>query len=256
MSQRASILGVDVSAVSMDEVLGTVDRLIDGGGRGYICTADVHALMECLSEEKLRRVYEQATIVAPDGMPLVWVLHRDGYLHADRVCGPDLMPALFGHSEQKQYRHFLYGSTESTLLQLQKQLEIKFPKSVIAGSFSPPFRALAPHEDAAIIQLINDAEPDIVWVGLGAPKQDRWMGAHRESLNAPVLIGVGAAFDMIAGTVRRAPRFIRRSGCEWMYRLAQEPRRLWRRYLKSNSQFLIMLAEERMHLTKRSADLR
>jgi N-acetylglucosaminyldiphosphoundecaprenol N-acetyl-beta-D-mannosaminyltransferase len=248
------VLGVPVSVLTLDEAVATIDGWIASGEREYVCTLDVHALMESQSAPDVRNIYRSAAMVAPDGMPLVWLLHRNGYRTADRVCGPDLMPALFRHSQRRGHRHFLYGSTDATLSLLQEKLGRIFPGAKIVGSYSPPYRALTREEEREVDRVVNAADPDIVWVGLGAPKQDRWMAAHRGSLKAPVLIGVGAAFDMLAGKITRAPRFLQRTGCEWMFRLAQEPRRLTRRYLESNSKFAIMLIGEKLHLTKRHAD--
>jgi N-acetylglucosaminyldiphosphoundecaprenol N-acetyl-beta-D-mannosaminyltransferase len=163
------------------------------------------------------------------------------------------MPAVFRHSQERGYRHFLYGSSETTLALLQENLRRNFPRAAIVGRYSPPYRALTCEEEFEVDRMMNSANPDIVWVGLGAPKQDRWMAAHRSSLKAPVLIGVGAAFDMLAGTVNRAPRFLRRTGFEWMFRVLQEPRRLSRRYLQSNYKFAAMLIGEKLRLTKTPA---
>jgi N-acetylglucosaminyldiphosphoundecaprenol N-acetyl-beta-D-mannosaminyltransferase len=251
---RPQVLGVPVSALTMDEALATIDRWIATGERNYICTLDVHALMESQSAPDVRDIYRSAAMVTPDGMPLVWLLRHMGYRSADRICGPDLMPAVFLQSESRGYRHFLYGSTETTLSLLEESLKRTFPGSTIVGRLSPPFRALTPAEEREIDREVNAADADIVWVGLGAPKQDRWMAAHRGTLSAPVLIGVGAAFDMIAGTVARAPRFLQQTGCEWVFRLAQEPGRLWRRYLESNSRFVRMLLEERLRPTRHQGD--
>jgi N-acetylglucosaminyldiphosphoundecaprenol N-acetyl-beta-D-mannosaminyltransferase len=193
-------------------------------------------------------------MVTPDGMPLIWLLRLGGYRAADRICGPDLMPAMFRHSEGRGYRHFLYGSSETTLSLLQERLGRNFPGARIAGCYSPPYRPLTGEEEREVDRAVNATDPDIVWVGLGAPKQDRWMAAHRPSLKAPVLIGVGAAFDMLAGRVARAPRFVQRSGCEWMFRIAQEPRRLSRRYIESNSKFAMMLIGQKLRLTKHQVD--
>lgn len=245
MHLRAEVLGVSVSALTMDEALATIDEWILSGERKYVCTIDVHALVESHSASDVQDIYRSAAIAAPDGMPLVWLLHRSGYDAADRICGPDLMPALFHRSEQRGYRHFLYGSSDATLSLLQQKLTRDFPEAKIVGHHSPPFRPLTSEEELDVDRLVNAANPDIVWVGLGAPKQDRWMAAHRHALNAPVLIGVGGAFEMMAGRVRRAPNLIRRSGCEWMFRMAQEPRRLSTRYLKSNLRFAMLLAGER-----------
>ncbi|MEA2918662.1 MAG: N-acetylglucosaminyldiphosphoundecaprenol N-acetyl-beta-D-mannosaminyltransferase [Bradyrhizobium sp.] len=244
---RANVLGVSVSALTMEEALETIHDWIVRREQNYVCTLDVHALVESRSALDIHEIYQHAGMVAADGMPLVWLLRRRGYPAAERVCGPDLMPALFRASEQLGYRHFLYGSTETTLVRLQAELNRQFPKANIVGSYSPPFRALAPEEERHVDELLNSAAPDIVWVGLGAPKQERWMAARRPSLDAPVLIGVGAAFDMFAGTVKRAPPMLRQTGCEWMFRLSQEPKRLARRYLQSNSKFVMLLIQERLH---------
>jgi N-acetylglucosaminyldiphosphoundecaprenol N-acetyl-beta-D-mannosaminyltransferase len=210
--------------------------------------------MESQSAPDVLNIYRSAAMVTPDGMPLVWLLHRSGYRAAERICGPDLMPAIFRHSQLRGYRHFLYGSSETTLSLLQEKLSRNFPGARIVGRYSPPYRALTRQEEREVDRAVNAADPDIVWVGLGAPKQDRWMAAHRRALNAPVLIGVGAAFDLLAGRVTRAPRFLQRTGCEWMFRIAQEPRRLSRRYLESNSKFALMLIGEKLGLTKHQAD--
>ncbi len=254
LHHRASVLGVPVSALTMKEALGAIDAWIVRRERTYVCTLDVHALVESQSAPDVHRIYQSAGLVAADGMPLVWLLHRKGHPAAERICGPDLMPALFAASEQLGYRHFLYGSTEATLSRLRGELNRRYPRAQIVGSYSPPFRPLSQEEERDVDRLLNEAAPDIVWVGLGAPKQERWMCARRPSLNAPVLIGVGAAFDMMAGTVRRAPRFLHHTGCEWMFRLIQEPKRLAKRYLTSNSRFAFMLIQERLHLMTHQPD--
>jgi N-acetylglucosaminyldiphosphoundecaprenol N-acetyl-beta-D-mannosaminyltransferase len=236
-----------VAALSLDELLQIMDRWIADKERHYVCTLDVHALMESQNASDIRQIYGAASVVTPDGMPLVWLLRRAGHAAAGRTCGPDLMPAMFDHSQRTGTRHFLYGSTAKTLALLAANLHRKYPSAGIVGSHSPPFRDLLPGEDVEIADLINAADADIVWVGLGAPKQDRWMAAYRPRLCAPVLVGVGAAFDMLAGNVRRAPRFIQRSGFEWAFRVLLEPRRLWRRYAESNSRFALMLLQERFH---------
>jgi N-acetylglucosaminyldiphosphoundecaprenol N-acetyl-beta-D-mannosaminyltransferase len=251
---RLQVLGVPVSVLTFDEALATIDGWIARGERKYVCTLDVHALMESQSAPDVRNIYRSAAMVAPDGMPLVWLLRRSGHRTADRICGPDLMPAVFRHSQERGHRHFLFGSSETTLSLMEEKLGLKYPGAKIAGSYSPPYRALTCEEEREVDRLVNAADPDIVRVGLGAPKQDRWMAAHRGALKAPVLIGVGAAFDMLAGKVTRAPRFLQRTGCEWMFRLAQEPRRLSRRYFESNSKFAMKLIGEKLHLTKRHAD--
>ena len=252
--RQLSVFGVPISALTMGELLSMIDGWIVRRERHYLCTLDVHALMESQSAPDVRHIYQSASIVTPDGVPLVWLLRRAGYRQADRICGPDLMPALFERSQHASYRHFLYGASESTLVLLKRNLLARFPAATIVGCYSPPYRALTAQEERDTVSRLNEAAPDIVWVGLGAPKQDRWMGAYRAKLNAPVLIGVGAAFDMMAGTVKRAPRFMQRTGCEWAFRVMQEPGRLWRRYLGCNSRFAIMVVNDQLrHLRDKRA---
>lgn len=245
MHPRPEVLGIPMSALTMDQAVATIDELIRRGEPGYVCTIDVHALVESRSAPDVQDIYRAAVIAAPDGMPLVWLLRQSGHRAAERICGPDLMPTLFRHSQERGYRHFLYGSSSDTLSLLRRRLLLDYPAAKIVGCHAPPFRPLSRQEEEDVDRLVNDAEPDIVWVGLGAPKQDRWMAAHRDTLAAPMLIGVGAAFDMIAGRVKRAPRLLQRTGCEWMFRVIQEPRRLSRRYLGSNFRFALMLAGQR-----------
>lgn len=242
-----SILGVPMKALSLDEVIAAIAYWVANGERTFICTADVHALMASRADPALRQIYDAAAFVTPDGMPLVWYLRRHGFPQAKRVCGPDLMPAVIGAFEKQGFRHFFYGTSEQTLQVLKAALEQRFPLIRIVGTYSPPYRDLTPEEAAAVDRMLNDAAPDIIWVGLGAPKQDRWMADHRAALNAPVLIGVGAAFDMIAGTVRRAPGLLQRTGLEWTFRIAQEPRRLLKRYVVSNSKFALALIAEKLN---------
>lgn len=246
---QGDVLGIPVRALSMAQMLDMIDEWIALGTRQFICTVDVHALMESQADDDIRKIYNSA-VVAADGMPIVWLLRRHGFPTAERVCGPDLLSALFRRSEARGYRHFLYGASPQTLAGLRDRLTRDFPFARIVGTYSPPFRALSGVEDAQVVDTINAARADIVWVGLGAPKQDRWMAAHRAVLQAPVLIGVGAAFDMLAGAVRRAPLILQRSGCEWLFRIVQEPRRLFMRYVKSNSLFALRLIGEMLRGAK------
>jgi len=242
MITREDVLGIKVSAVNMDTAVRTLGEWIDRGDRQYVCVTGVHGVMESQRSAELKSIHNQAGMVTPDGMPLAWLLKRCGHADSDRVCGPELMPAVFIASQARGYRHFLYGAAPETLVLLRKRLLDVAPQAQIVGSFSPPFRALTPAEDESVVEMINGSGADIVWVGLSTPKQEYWMASHRPMLAAPVLIGVGAAFDMHAGLVRRAPVFLRRTGFEWTYRLLKEPRRLWRRYLRHNPQFVALVA--------------
>lgn len=247
---RLDVLGVFVSAVDIPIAIQEIDLWICQGYRSYATLTGVHGVMESVRNEEIRRAHNAAGLVLPDGMPLVWLLRQHGYRFADRVYGPDLMPALFEHSQLTGYRHFLYGATPQALESLAGNLKRKFPAATIAGTHAPPFRPAGTDEDAAVIEAINATGADIVWVGLSTPKQELWMARHRHHLSAPVMIGVGAAFDFLAGLVRQAPRWVQRSGLEWAYRTAMEPRRLAGRYLRNNPAFLVSLAAEKLGIRK------
>jgi N-acetylglucosaminyldiphosphoundecaprenol N-acetyl-beta-D-mannosaminyltransferase len=240
-NDRGDVLGVGVSAITMEDAIATLERWIGEGRREYVCVTGVHGVMESQRSEAIRRIHNGAGMVTPDGMPIVWLLRLAGHKYADRVYGPDLMRLLLRHSETRGYTHYLYGASESTLLRLQSRLATEYVGAQIVGAYSPPFRDVSDAEDKCIVEKINHANPDIVWIGLSTPKQECWMAAHRSLLDARVLIGVGAAFDFLAGTVKQAPRVIQRSGFEWLYRLCLEPRRLWKRYAVNNSRFILLI---------------
>jgi len=238
---RANILGVGVSALNMAMALEIIEGWIERREPHYVCVTGVHGVMESQRDEELRRIHNRAGLVTPDGMPLVWLSRLQGFHHVERVYGPDLMLALCERSVAKGYRHFFYGGAEGVPDQLASVFQKRFPGLQVAGTFSPPFRPLTADEDDRIVQMINAAAPDIVWVGLSTPKQERWMAGHRERLTAPVLIGVGAAFDFLTGRKPQAPRWMQRAGLEWLFRLLTEPRRLWRRYLINNPRFVLLV---------------
>jgi len=232
------VLGVGVDPVNQASAVAVIDRWIATRDRHYVCVSGIHGVMESQRDERLRAIHNRAGLVVPDGMPLVWLSRLHGYDEAARVYGPDLLLACCDRSRQTGYRHYFYGGAPGVPDRLIARLEARFPGLPIAGGFSPPFRAMEPDEDRAVVERINAARPDIVWVGLSTPKQERWMAEHRDELEAPVLVGVGAAFDFHAGLKRQAPRWMQRSGLEWMFRLGTEPRRLWRRYLRNNPVFV------------------
>ena len=248
--ERINVLGVGVSAINMASALGHMERWILARQRQYVCITGVHGVMESQRDAELRRIHNAAGLVTPDGMPMVWLLWAGGYRTAERVYGPDLMLAVLELSVARGYRHFFYGASETTLARLEANLRHRFPGLRIVGSHSPPFRPLTPGEDAAVVEMINAARPDVVWVGLSTPKQERWMAEHRDRLEAPVLVGVGAALDFHAGVLRQAPRFMQRGGIEWLFRLAMEPRRLWRRYLRNNPAFLVCISGQKLGLKR------
>lgn len=241
---RVDVLGVQVSAINMDQALDVMDHWITTGARQYVCVTGVHGVMESRRDDALRQIHNEAGLVTPDGMPLVWWSRAAGWRHVGRVYGPDLLLACCERSVTTGYRHFFYGGGEGVAELLARRLQKRFAGLVVAGTCTPPFRPLTPEEDEDIVRRINDAAPDIVWVGLSTPKQEVWMAEHLGRLNAPVLIGVGAAFDFHAGLKRQAPRWIQHSGLEWLFRLGTEPRRLWKRYLSNNPAFVWLAVQE------------
>jgi N-acetylglucosaminyldiphosphoundecaprenol N-acetyl-beta-D-mannosaminyltransferase len=202
-------------------------------------------VIESQRDPELLAIHNASGLTTPDGMPLVWCARWAGAKHVGRVYGPDLMLALCARAAERGWRSFFYGGAEGVPELLAAQLSERFPGLPVAGSHSPPFRPLTVEEGEAVVDRINAAEPDIVWVGLSTPKQERWMAQYRTMLTAPVLIAVGAAFDIHAGLLPQAPRWMQRSGLEWLYRVFREPKRLWRRYLANNPRFLLAIARRR-----------
>jgi N-acetylglucosaminyldiphosphoundecaprenol N-acetyl-beta-D-mannosaminyltransferase len=248
---RVDVLGVPVSAITMAQAVEAIGRWIANGTPHYVCVTGVHGVMESGRDESLRLIHERAGLVTPDGMPLVWLAHYAGYRHVERVYGPDLMLAVCGASVQGGWRHYFYGGAPGVAERMAERLRTRFPGLTIAGMHSPPFAPMTPAEDAALVRRINDVRPDIVWVGLGTPKQERWMAEHVGRLSAPVLVGVGAAFDFHAGVKRQAPRWMQRSGLEWSFRLMTEPRRLGRRYLVNNPLFIWRITLQLLRTARR-----
>lgn len=249
---RTNILGVGVSAINMDLALDTIRGWIERREQHYVTVTGVHGVMESQRDEKIRTIHNQAGMVTPDGMPLVWLSRLMGQSHVRRVYGPDLMLAVCQDGLSRGYRHYLYGGAEGVPTLLANKLRERFPGIQIVGEFSPPFRALSPEEDEQIVRDINAANPDIVWVGLSTPKQERWMAAHAGRVLAPVMVGVGAAFDFHSGLKKQAPRWVQGSGMEWLFRLVTEPRRLAKRYLINNPTFMALVAQQLLGLRKYS----
>lgn len=249
-----NVLGVRVSAVSLESATELVFSTIAEGKKEYICVRDAHGIIRCQRDEALRAAHNRAFLVTPDGMPLVWALRHAGHKNCSRVYGPDLMLRVLESGLALGARHFLYGATPNTLERLRLRLIERFPGARIVGTYSPPFRQLTTQEETAVVQSVNESAADVVWVGLGSPKQELWMAAMRGRLEASVLIGVGAAFDFHAGGKRQAPKFIQNSGMEWAFRLLCEPRRLWRRYAVVVPSFLLLTLLQRTGLRQFPAD--
>ncbi len=241
-SARTNILGVGVSALDMGQAVAQIARWIEEGAREYVVVACVNDIMHAHRDPALRRMTNAAGMVTPDGMPLVFLSRWLGQAQVDRVYGPDLMLAASAMLAERGCRAYYYGGAEGVAERLAEVMEGRFPGLHTAGTYTPPFRALTPEEDAAIVARINAAQPDVVWVALGCPKQTIWMAEHRALLSAPVLAGVGAAFDFHTGRIPQAPRWMQRRALEWLFRLLTEPRRLWRRYLIHNPLFVWYVA--------------
>lgn len=235
--ERCRILKTDINVTNMEEVLAVLENSLEEMRGDYICVANVHTTVMAFRDEAYRRIQNESRMTLPDGKPLSIVSRRRGYENARRVPGPDLMPQVFALSKEKKYRHFFYGSKEETLDKLKKKIQEKYPWLEIAGMYSPPFRKLTPEEDRKVTTLINETKPDYVWVALGAPKQEIWMAEHKDKVKA-VMIGVGAAFDFEAGTVKRAPKWMQELCLEWLHRIMQDPVRLIPRYVGTNLSFL------------------
>ena len=239
---RANLLGVGISTVNMAEALRLSERLLHQHRKGYVCLTGVHGVMEAQRDATLREILNRSFLCLPDGMPTVWVGRLQGHHTMDRVYGPDFMLQLCKLSARHDYRHFLYGGKRGVAEKLQARLEILVPAINIVGTYTPPFRPLSSHEEEDLIARIDESRPDIVWVGLSTPKQERFMAQYVERLNTTLIVGVGAAFDIHAGLLADAPQWVKNCGLQWFDRLCQEPRRLWRRYLANNPLFLWEIA--------------
>ena len=234
-----SILGMRVDRTSYDDAVERIARWAAGRESRYVCVATVNNVMEARDRPSFLRVMNGADLVTPDGMPLVWGLRSLGARRATRVYGPDLTPRIFERAAADGIPIALYGGTAEVAEALERWATVTYPGIDIVYRFSPPFRTLTASEDADGVGAIEQAKPGIVLVGLGCPKQEEWMAAHRDRIHA-VMVGVGAAFDFLTDRKRQAPRWMQRSGFEWLFRLATEPRRLWRRYLRQNPRFLLL----------------
>lgn len=238
-----SLLGTTINAVSWEQAVARIMRWAQARQPRIVCLCNVHSVITARQNAELRAAVDSADLKTPDGAPLAWLMRKRGYAEQQRISGPDLMWRVLAEAERLQLPVFLLGSTAATLAKLETAIQKAFPQLPLAGLQSPPFRALTVAEDEALIRTVNDSGAQLVMVGLGCPKQEIWMASHRKQLHA-VMLGVGAAFDYHAGTLKRAPAFWQQHGLEWLYRLAMEPSRLLKRYLVSNTLFLLALPSE------------
>ena len=246
---RVNVLGVGVSVLNQDQARQFLFDALRQGRRGYVTVTGVHGVSEAQNDPALREIFNSALLVTPDGMPMVWMGKMQGHQSIRRVYGPDLMLNLCKHSVADGFSHFLYGGVPGVGDELKRQLETRFPGLKIVGTYTPPFRRLNDAELSDLQQRVRQTQPDFFWVGLSTPKQERFMAQHMSILpEAKIFIGVGAAFDLLTGRVRQAPPSMQRVGLEWLFRLAQEPKRLARRYLVNNPLFIVRAAAQLLGL--------
>jgi N-acetylglucosaminyldiphosphoundecaprenol N-acetyl-beta-D-mannosaminyltransferase len=250
MTKRVNVLGVGISVLNLRTALDAIAAAVRTGRKGYLCVTGVHGVMEAQADAAFKTILNGALLCTPDGMPMVWAGRLNGHREMARVYGPDLLLEVCAWSEKNSCRHFFYGGAEGVAELLAQKLKAKFPKLEVAGTFTPPFRALKAAEENQLQEQVRAAKPDILWVGLSTPKQEKFMADFLPKLDVTLMIGVGAAFDFHSGRVKQAPRWMQRSGLEWFYRLGCEPRRLARRYLKNNPWFVLKIAGQLSGLKK------
>ena len=230
-------MGVNIAAINMPWLIDFTKKYIKELSGDYMCVSNVHTTVMSYDDASYCAVQNGGIMAIPDGGPLSSVGRKRGFSGMKRTTGPDYMKEMLKISNKEGYRHFFYGSTEETLKKLQRTLKRSYPNVQVAGMFSPPFRTLSAQEDEEIVHMINESNADFVWIGLGAPKQERWMAEHQGKIKG-FMIGVGAAFDYEAGNIDRAPMWMQKANLEWLYRLLQEPKRLFKRYFYTNTKFI------------------
>ena len=238
MTKRTNVLGVGLSVLDLPGAVAEIAAAVRERRKGYICVTGVHGVMEAQADPQFKRILNGAFLCTPDGMPMVWAGKLDGHKEMNRVYGPDLMLEVCAWSEGSGAKHFFYGGADGVADLLARSLKGKFPGLQVAGTFTPPFRPLTEDETGGLQRMVSESNPDIFWVGLSTPKQEKFMAEFLPKLDATLMVGVGAAFDFHSGRMSQAPRWMQRSGLEWLFRLGSEPRRLWKRYLSNNPRFL------------------
>ena len=241
-SGYANVLGVRISAVNMQLAVRVAERWIARRKPGYVCVTGVHGVMEAQKDPELLAILNHAALNLPDGMPMTWVGRMQGFDEMDRVYGPDFMTAMCNLSAERGYRNFFYGGKPGIAQELAEKLQDKIPGLRVVGSFTPPFRAINLREERELVAQVARLKPHIVWVGLSTPKQERFMAQMVERLHVPLIVGVGAAFDYHTGQLRECSNWVKRAGLQWLHRLIQDPKRLWKRYLRNNPAFLWHIA--------------
>jgi N-acetylglucosaminyldiphosphoundecaprenol N-acetyl-beta-D-mannosaminyltransferase len=248
MGDRVNVLGVGITPLNMPLAVQAFQRAIGTQTKGYVCVTGVHGVCEAQENPKFRAILNGSFLNTPDGMPMVWIGRLQGHAEMSRVYGPDLMQEICRVSEQTQWRHFFYGGAPGAAEELKAALTASYPKLLVVGTYTPPFRPLTETEKNDLRAQVTATKPDVIWVGLSTPKQEAFMADALPWLDTTLMVGVGAAFDLLSGRVKQAPRWIQRSGFEWLYRTLQEPRRLWKRYFKNNPLFVWRIFLQFTHL--------
>ena len=246
---RANVLGVGVSSINLAQAATAIEEALRHRSKGYICFAGVHPVMEAQADATLKRIYNRSFLTTPDGMPMVWLNRWQGARHVTRVYGPDLMLEIFQLSEARGWKHFFYGGSDGVAEAMRVEMVKRFPKLQVVGTFEPPFRALTNEEETQLAAQVRAGQPDLMWVGLGSPKQDRFMAAMLPKLDVTLMAGVGAAFNFFTGRVPQAPRWMQRSGLEWFYRCLHEPR-VRGRYFSTVPRFILAALAQRCGVKK------
>ena len=250
MMKRVNVLGVGITVLNLRTAVAAIAEAVRTRRKGYICVTGVHGVIEAQNDSNFRDILNRAFLCTPDGMPMVWMGKLHGHSEMRRVYGPDLMLEICAWSEINPCRHFFFGGGPGVAEELAGKLKARFPKLEIVGKFTPPFRPFTAEEKKQLLDVVRAANPDIIWVGLSTPKQEKFMAEYLPQLEVTLMIGVGAAFDFHSGRVKQAPRWMQRSGLEWFFRLCQEPRRLAKRYFKNNPLFALKILGQLCGLKK------
>jgi N-acetylglucosaminyldiphosphoundecaprenol N-acetyl-beta-D-mannosaminyltransferase len=235
---KVNVLGIGIDAVNMKQALARIADDLRRQRKGYVCHCGVHGVMEAYRDSSLAKIFDEAALVTPDGMPTVWVGRHQGHPTIERVTGPDLMLEVFSRAEFRNYTHFLCGGKDGVAEELRERLAARYPRVKIVGTHTPPFRSMSPAEERDFIAKINRLRPDIIWVGISTPKQERFMNHYLPLLDTTLMFGVGAAFDFHTGRIADCAEWIKRAGFQWVHRLLQDPIHLWKRYLRNNPAFI------------------
>jgi N-acetylglucosaminyldiphosphoundecaprenol N-acetyl-beta-D-mannosaminyltransferase len=252
--ERINVLGVGIHSVNLDSAVALMESAVLSKQQGYVCVTNVHAVIEAQDSPHYKDVLNQSFMTVPDGRPSVWIGHFAGHREMDQVGGPDLILKFCEVSSRKGYSHFFYGGQPGVAEQLSDELCRRYPGLKVVGTATPPFRPLTPQEESEMSAEFARVRPDVTWIGLGAPKQELFMARHLGQLDTTLMVGVGGAFDMHTGRTKDAPQWVKRAGFAWLHRLAQEPTRLWKRYLKTNPRFILAITLQLLGIRRYQLD--